>query len=576
MFKVLAQDQYDDPQVGLAPDGATNRERLASPAIVVVPDISETSKNPNVTLSGFRRFRAQAGASWRKACDAIEDFSTRVDLAPDLAQDIGSRKWLRGLGTMLGLGAVALVFWPDISAVEAATGIVQGDEARDEYRSRLIMPLGLGGDTGRRMAANKRVLPLAVTPERPRIQLVATLASGDGLGRMLSRAGVGDTDIARINDLVARNMQGDGIASGTRFDITLGRRPAPDAARPLDDLSFRARFDLDLNIERMDGVLTLTRHPILVDETPLRIRGTIGSSFYRSARNSGAPIAAIQEWLRAVDEQVSLEDDISAGDEFDMIVSYKRSARGERQVGQLLYAGIERNGKARLQLLRWGKEGHFYSASGFGQTRNTSAGAPVSGYITSRYGMRRHPILGYARMHSGIDYGARYGSPIYAVADGAVTFAGRHGGHGNYVRLSHGGGLGTGYGHMSRIAVNSGARVRAGQVIGYVGSTGLSTGPHLHFEAYRGGRTVNPAGLSFTSRPQVDKNELASFRHRLNSLLEVQPGAALENLEVPAHPQEEAGREIDRVTTANPAARPMFSDMAPSALAAIGRGMTLN
>ena len=156
--------------------------------------------------------------------------------------------------------------------------------------------------------------------------------------------------------------------------------------------------------------------------------------------------------------------------------------------------------------------------------------SPVAGHMTSSYGMRRHPILGYARMHAGIDFGAAWGSPIYAVSDGMVSYAGRHGGHGNYVRLSHSGGLGTGYAHMSRIAVSAGERVRAGQVIGYVGSTGLSTGPHLHYELYQGGRTVNPLSVRFTVNSQVNKEDLAAFKARLAKLLTVQPGAALKPL----------------------------------------------
>jgi len=153
-------------------------------------------------------------------------------------------------------------------------------------------------------------------------------------------------------------------------------------------------------------------------------------------------------------------------------------------------------------------------------------------------------------MHAGIDYGARHGSPIYAVADGVVNFSGRHGGHGNYVRLSHGGGLDTGYGHMSRIAVSRGTRVKAGQVIGYVGSTGLSTGPHLHFEAYRGGRTINPAGLRFIARPQIDGKEKDAYRARLKAMLGVNPGAALAAIAVPVESPKDAQREIDRLAPA--------------------------
>jgi murein DD-endopeptidase MepM/ murein hydrolase activator NlpD len=159
---------------------------------------------------------------------------------------------------------------------------------------------------------------------------------------------------------------------------------------------------------------------------------------------------------------------------------------------------------------------------------------PVNGHVTSGYGLRRHPILGYVRMHAGIDFGAPYGSPIFAVSDGIVSFAGRHGGHGNYVRLDHGGGIGTGYGHMSRIAVSPGMRVHAGQVIGYVGSTGLSTGPHLHYELYENGRTVNPLSMRFTFRTvgggaragkgTVAKGELAALKGKIAQL----KGAALQ------------------------------------------------
>ena len=150
--------------------------------------------------------------------------------------------------------------------------------------------------------------------------------------------------------------------------------------------------------------------------------------------------------------------------------------------------------------------------------------------MTSGYGMRRHPILGYARMHAGIDFGAAWGSPIFAVSDGVVSYAGRHGGHGNYVRLEHGGGLGTGYGHMSRIAASPGTRVRAGQVIGYVGSTGMSTGPHLHYEVYRGGATINPLSVSFTVKAQIDTKQRDALKARLVQLKKVVPGAALKSL----------------------------------------------
>jgi murein DD-endopeptidase MepM/ murein hydrolase activator NlpD len=477
----------------------------------------------------------------------LEAWCHRVELAPDLAAEVGTARWYRGMATLLGLSAAAIALAPSFSAVEAATPIAGTERIRDEFRSQTIAPLALGADTGRRMGPSPLVKPLASVPERPMIEIVSTLGQGDQLQRMLQRAGVGAADISRVTELVSQAVPLDQIASGTQFDIRLGRRPEEGAPRALDELAFRARFDLDLSIERSGGELALVRRPIEVDATPLRIRGKVGSSLYRSARNVGAPVGVIRDYLRAIDKYVSLDSDIGSNDEFDIIVSYKRSAKGERQIGDLLYAAIERDGKPRLQLMRWGEDGQMFAASGIGETRSAPMGMPVAGRISSRYGKRRHPILGYVRMHAGVDFAAPYGKPIHAVSDGTVTYAGRHGGHGNYVRIKHGGGLGTGYGHMSRIAVRSGTRVRAGQVIGYVGSTGLSTGPHLHFEAYRGGRTVDPMSVRFVSRPQIDGKERAEFKRRMNALLAVEPGAALESFARPETQRAEAMREIERL-----------------------------
>lgn len=118
---------------------------------------------------------------------------------------------------------------------------------------------------------------------------------------------------------------------------------------------------------------------------------------------------------------------------------------------------------------------------------------PVNGVITSSYGYRTHPVLGYSRLHSGTDFGAASGTPIVAADGGVVVTAGWLGGYGNTVVVSHGGGMATLYAHQSRLAVGTGTRVSRGQVIGYVGSTGMSTGPHLHFEVRINGATTDPA-----------------------------------------------------------------------------------
>ncbi len=473
---------------------------------------------------------------------------SRLDVSYDLAEEIGSARWFRGLGAMLGLGIVASAFWPDTSAVAAPAAMPLDAAQRDEFRSQMILPLALGADSGRRMGATAALVPLAAAPERPTVQLVATLGQGDSFSRMLTRAGVSESDAGEVTRLVATAMPISQIAPGTQIDVVLGPRGDAGTARPLERLAFRARFDLDLAVNRADGRLAIQPRPIAIDTTPLRIRGTVGMSIYRSARAAGAPIEAIQQYLHVLDQHLSLDTAIGNGDTFDIVVGYKRSASGESQVGELLFAGLERGGKPQAQLLRWGNDGQFFEASGMGAQR-TGLLMPVVGRITSNFGARRHPILGYTRMHSGVDFGASHGSPIYAVGDATVSFSGWRGGHGNMVKLDHGGGYGTGYAHMSRVAVDSGSRVRAGQVIGYVGSTGLSTGPHLHYELYRNGSPVNPLSVRFTVSNQVDPDELKAYKARMAELKAVTPGAAMASLAprqaatVGNGPQ----REIDRL-----------------------------
>jgi len=498
--------------------------------------------NGRMRLNRFASFGERVGEFKQRISLAFQ----RHELATDMADDIGSWRWFRGAATIVGLSAIAIAAWPGFSPVEAAPAMRIDDRVRDEFRSQMIMPLALGADSGRRMGATFKVEELANAPERPRLDLTATLTQGDGFERMLRRAGVGSAEARQITAMVGEAMPLDDIKPGTPVDITLGRRLADGEPRPVDALSFRARFDLQLMVERRDGKLALNPRAIMVDATPLRVRGTVGESLYRSARAVGAPPSAVQHYLRVLGKELDLERDISATDEFDMIIDYKRAATGEIEVGDLQYAALIRDNRPRKQLMRWGREGRFYEASGVGETREGLI-APVSGPVTSRFGMRRHPILGYRRMHSGLDFRARRGTPIHAVTDGRVEMAGRNGGYGNYVRLRHQGDFGTGYAHMSRIAVRAGQTVKRGQIIGYVGSTGLSTGPHLHYETYRGSRKVDPSGVRFVTRAQLSGRDLTDFREQLVRLQRVEPGAALASLVADSPVDDGPVREIDRL-----------------------------
>jgi murein DD-endopeptidase MepM/ murein hydrolase activator NlpD len=458
---------------------------------------------------------APVNTDWRRR---VKYWAEDVNLVPDLGHELFTVQWFRGLATCFALCFTAIKLTPDFAALPAPSGPVATAQTYEEVRSQMITPLALGGDSGRHMAPTAAVTPLLSTPERPMISVNAAISESDSFARALSRAGVSDSDIDSVTRLAGGDVSAHSLNPGTRLNIVLGRRANPNMPRPLDALDFHARLDLSIAVSRVNGELSIKRIPIRVDSTPLRIRGVVSDSVYRAARAAGASPGTIQTYLRVLAQQISL-DNIGPGDKFDMIVAHRRAETGDTEVGELLYAGASLVSGRKIDMLKWNKSGQaqWFEASGVGEKRGV-LGAPVSGHLTSSFGMRFHPILGYTRMHSGVDFGARYGSPIYAVTDGVVSYAGQHGGHGNYVRLQHSGGLGTGYAHMSRIAAYVGQRVRRGQVIGYVGSSGLSTGPHLHYEVYRGGQTVNPMTVSFIQTAQLAGAELKAFRSRLAEL----------------------------------------------------------
>lgn len=463
----------------------------------------------------------------RKTLSDLKHRLEELELVVDLGARIGSREWFRGAATCFALCASAWSLGPSFDALPGATATPMAPAQWEQARALTIAPLALGADTGRRMGATDTVQLLAETPDRPRIELTATLGRGDGFVRSLQRAGVGKDDARTAADLVSRAVALGDLQPGTRMDLVLGRRATKKDPRPLDSLQFRAKLELALALERPEngGALALRRIPIAVDDTPLRIKGVVGDSLYRAARAAGAPAEAVQAYLRALGGFLSINRDVAADDKFDLVVAQRRAETGEVEIGNLLYAGLEKS-KKKIQLMKWTIAGRsdWFEASGVGERRGTFQ-KPVVGRQTSSFGLRLHPLLGYTRFHRGVDYGAASGTPIVAVSDGRVAFAGRHGGHGNYIKLSHSGGLQTAYAHLSRFAVSSGASVRQGQVIGYVGSTGLSTGPHLHFEVYKNGKPVNPTGVQFITQPQLAGAELQKFRGQLANYLTVKPGA---------------------------------------------------
>ena len=460
------------------------------------------------------------------AWDKLRADAAGIDWVPDLGAAIGGLAWWRGLATCAALCAGTAIFLaPQFTPLTGVAPAPLAGEQWDEARAQGIAPLAWGATTGRRMAANDLVVPLAEAPERPTVDLSATLGQGDAFAQVLQRAGVGRADATAADDLVRQTVALPDIAPGTRLSLVLGRRPNKTVPRPLERLDMRARFDMAVSLTRAGSSLALTRHPIAIDRTPLRIQGVVGASLYRSLRAAGAPAKIAESYLRALATKLSIGRDIASTAPYDLVIDRERAATGETRLGALQMAAIGQGGGKTLRLIRWAGDGgdEWWDANGQNERRGFM-GMPVQGRVTSSFGWRMHPLLRFVRLHKGMDIAAPHGAPIYAVLDGVVQGAGRAGGYGNFVKLRHGGGLQSGYGHMSQFAVSRGQRVRQGQVIGYVGSTGMSTGPHLHWEVWRNGQAINPTSISFTSVARLSGEELRRFKARVAALLAVRLG----------------------------------------------------
>ncbi|MFC3711725.1 M23 family metallopeptidase [Sphingoaurantiacus capsulatus] len=446
-----------------------------------------------------------------------------LDLIVDLGDEIGSRRWWRGLATLLFISIATIQIGTRPVALPGGAPPALTEEQLPLLSPATIAPLALGGTTGEQVAATKRVVRLAEPPERPRIEVVARLGRSDSVQAALRRAGVSAPEVTTIVDLLddATNLRS--VKPGTGFDLVLGRRPNKTVPRPLESLAFRAAFELKLEVNRAaDGQLALKRIPIAVDNTPLRVSGRVGGSLYKSARAAGVPAGIVSEYIKLLSYGLDFQRDVKGANNFDIVVEHRRAETGETETGRLIYAGLDQ-GKRKIELMRWDPSNdreQFFHADG-SSARKGLMKTPIDGArMSSGFGMRLHPILGYSRLHKGVDFAAGTGTPIMAAASGTVVYAGVYRGYGNHVRIRHANGIETTYSHMSRFGKGGrvGARIEQGQVIGYVGSTGMSTGPHLHYEVYLKGRAVDPRSAKLPFGVQLAGSDMSRFKARMGEV----------------------------------------------------------
>lgn len=244
-----------------------------------------------------------------------------------------------------------------------------------------------------------------------------------------------------------------------------------------------------------------------------RYHGTIRSSLFETAMAQGVPIAQLTEMIRVFSYDVDFQRDIQPGDQFAMLVE----PSGDRKIpGRLLYASMTLSGKPLTYYLYVDQQGvaDYYTRDGE-SVKKALLKTPVDGAkISSGFGRRFHPILRYTTAHKGIDFAVMSGTPVMAAGSGVVDYAGPNGAYGLYLRIRHDPTHATAYAHLSRLAagIRPGRPVEQGQTIGLSGSTGRSTGPHLHYEMLVNDAQVNPMTVKFQSGRKLAGRELSRFQ----------------------------------------------------------------
>jgi murein DD-endopeptidase MepM/ murein hydrolase activator NlpD len=248
-------------------------------------------------------------------------------------------------------------------------------------------------------------------------------------------------------------------------------------------------------------------------------RATLYASIYGSALAQDLEPEVITTLLRVLSYDVDYKQLVRPGDGFELFFDVKHGEDGTETPGELLYVAMTVGDEA-LKYYRFRTPDgavDFYNARGSNSRKFLMRSPIKSGRFTSGFGYRRHPLLGIRKMHTGVDWAAPVGTPIMAAGNGTIELAGRHGGNGNYIRIRHGNGYKTAYSHMSRFApgIKKGVKVRQGELIGHVGSTGFSTGPHLHYEVLINSRFTNPLKIHVPRSRQLNGRLYAEFKKEM-------------------------------------------------------------
>lgn len=348
------------------------------------------------------------------------------------------------------------------------------------------------------------------------------VAPGDILMKMLTAQDLSRPEAHAVVVAMAKVYSPRKLKPGHEFRLEL-LQPLPGDKPRVLALRFSPAVAKDVVVKRTANgfVGELVTRPLT--ETTVRAAGEIENSLYVAALEAKVPLPVLGRLIDIFSFDIDFQREVQPGDSFALIYGEKRDDTGAlAETSPILVAEMTVRGKQRRFYRFVDKSGFadYYDATGR-SIRKALLRTPVDGArISSGFGKRRHPILGYTKMHKGLDFAAPSGTPIYAAGDGVVEAAGWNGGFGRYVRIRHNGTYKTAYAHMRRIdsRIKPGRKVRQRQVIGYVGSSGRSTGPHLHYEVHKNGRQVNPRGVKLPTGKVLAKSDLAKFEDQRAAL----------------------------------------------------------
>ena len=338
------------------------------------------------------------------------------------------------------------------------------------------------------------------------------IKNNDSIEKILKKFNVNDKDIKNIS-VSLKQKKLDNIYSGRKLSLII--KQLQSGSNTLVNFVYPISNTSSVEIRRSQNTFLVKEKILQLNKKEIVVKNIIKNNLYSSAMEVRIEPNIIVEFARIFGFEVDFQRDIRKGDWFEILYEqFEDDNYKVRDTGKIIYASMYVNGEEiNLYNFKYNNEEEYYDIKGKSITKSLMK-TPINGArLSSSFGMRKHPILGYNKMHKGTDFAAPSGTPIMASGSGTVTRARWCGGGGNCVKIKHNSTYQTIYAHMKVFAkgIKEGRKVKQGQIIGYVGSTGLSTGPHLHYEVLVNGKKVNSQKLKLPSGKILKGEERKQF-----------------------------------------------------------------